>query len=1208
MLEGILLAPFSFIFRKSFELVLNKGNNHFKENKFYRDIEKSIKEFIENKDVCNDPAVEAFRNDVSSFAEENEDADLLKYIKGYHALLLTYDKQFDHIDNGRVQKVAKNFIAKELKLLKTFLLSLSDKSGKYLLAVFEMNDKEKQGSEALIDRANIKDAFNVLHECISEHLKLHPVKCNRCGAFIDVIERDKKGDILGIKCPNCDTLKKLEETNFRLEDYTNLLELNNLRKVNKDLEDINKRFSSLFDDLSNRVQNIEEKIDAFNLTLDELTKGYEKSKKDIEKHEKRISDLERKDAKEQKIKASLSEKAKKKYEKTDVREIAKLFQEKYSSEQEINSIFVIENEEYKDSYKIINTFASLCSSKKNFTKMLENYKLCLKDQVEKACSFVAKKSNKSKKAFSKLIHSKTNLTELQENEDLIELVKRAKNDYDKNKDSADLILNFQSALSTLEDKKLVERINDINNFFSTYKYPKFVLLDGGVKDHLDNVEALEKSTTEIGIKLNNYDDLDNYVKNVSNSIAIIKKDLNIEFKNEKYNHFGEYYFDYTCFNGLSKELFPRALNATLYNNYRYHSVGIMINIPIELQNEILAKYPDARIKSSLKVARKSFGLNEDLDFYDEKDMIAEKEVAPIALKKGGDINGKYNNVLLFEDLKFSKKSEVVYGKAKIELLSETKKISKEDEKKYNFDFFFTCIKKRILKYQFINTKILPGNRVSFDVLFAPHKYKHLDTISYYVVYNKDRIPVLEQDFPEDYQDTSQFLKEKDNKLLEVKEFFDGRQYKNYKADCKVINGNDIANNCRLVFKEPLMNIFYRAECVNFSKDVNRPFNTRTICPFCGEKLVVNKDSLLNKKKYPYMCSKCQKEDKNGNPIRDEYNNPIRFYFDKKIKNHSLHTLCLGNRAAGKSIFLYSLCGINDENMFIKAYGEFYYLASLLRQNRIDRKEEREDKEEEKNRKIASTYYAFEKDRIYDNKKSNLETNEYVYTVGKTVNSQTHREFFLRLSKNPLAISLNEMENIFLYDFPGEMTDISKNEFNDKYVQAGYDKKIDSILLFIDISKEEAVKDVADAIKKISYITEKVDKNIPIAVIINQIDKKIYSDYKRNNNKLFDQTGFNYQSSVARMNYFDLKIDEMMAYINSSSDEILSYLYQEADENYRGIIKEIETKNVKFFACSSIFEGDLVAVSDGKKVVYPPKPIKKELPFVWFLYLKGWLKK
>ena len=76
-------------------------------------------------------------------------------------------------------------------------MSLSDRSGKYLLAVFEMNDKEKQGSEALIDRANIKDAFNVLHECISEHLKLHPVKCSRCGAFINVIERDKKGDILG---------------------------------------------------------------------------------------------------------------------------------------------------------------------------------------------------------------------------------------------------------------------------------------------------------------------------------------------------------------------------------------------------------------------------------------------------------------------------------------------------------------------------------------------------------------------------------------------------------------------------------------------------------------------------------------------------------------------------------------------------------------------------------------------------------------------------------------------------------------------------------------------------------------------------------------------------------------------------------------------------------------------------------------------------
>ena len=523
---------------------------------------------------------------------------------------------------------------------------------------------------------------------------------------------------------------------------------------------------------------------------------------------------------------------------------------------------------------------------------------------------------------------------------------------------------------------------------------------------------------------------------------------------------------------------------------------------------------------------------------------------------------------------------------------------------YNFSYVF--YEKTPIYYR-INTISEYNNGYKFNVefeKFPKEEGQYLDKIVYNVVKSK-KIPLLaDEDYVDknkdngvsyltyentkknklritqryDYQITNTYCTDK-FKQFDKDEYFperlktsedneEDKNKKNRKTRVKV------EDRIRLVFEDEALNNIFYLQHISRKKYLPNVYTGKRKCPICGAKLSFTK-------KKGRVFTKCT-----GNHI-----------LSGDFKQKTISPIFVGGSRSGKTVFMTSLVNIgNDANIIDKS--ELLFIGKVADK----------DTASEDIRRIRRCDNNFKELDDADVFKEN-----YYYSIGKSINNQTRRNFFDEIREHPLMIDCGKV-NMVLYDIPGEIsTTEGHNSFETQFNNGGYGNKMDSIVALFDFTNDvkrniegTEIETFFKVLKNIKSSIKNINK-LPIAIVVNKVDYAFKSTSKFDNNINANKNPHKIipNSNVGLFNIFKDRKDtnKILDYINEQSREIESYLKSLAP----ALTDLTYGLNVKYFATSSICSSDFeFDPKDNEKsiIIHPRRTIKKELPLLWIMHERG----
>ena len=249
---------------------------------------------------------------------------------------------------------------------------------------------------------------------------------------------------------------------------------------------------------------------------------------------------------------------------------------------------------------------------------------------------------------------------------------------------------------------------------------------------------------------------------------------------------------------------------------------------------------------------------------------------------------------------------------------------------------------------------------------------------------------------------------------------------------------------------------------------------------------------------------------------------------------------------------------------------------------------------------------------------------YSINVGQTMEKQTQSQFAGVLSWNPIGFKMGDLGFLNFYDVPGEafLSGFYKDTLRTFSVADGIIAIIngDTIHSYDDKSHANndrpllALKESLDRITKLSKSDVKL-ADMPIAIVFSKLDLKIrnYLNTEDLNllNSCFDENCHNLREDMLSLFPKNRKYkgSDLERHIDCSSYEIEHYLKSLSSDDssiYDTIVKTYH--NIKFFACSALGSDSVFETSgNGAEVKYKPRRLRVELPIVWLMHKKGFIK-
>ena len=674
----------------------------------------------------------------------------------------------------------------------------------------------------------------------------------------------------------------------------------------------------------------------------------------------------------------------------------------------------------------------------------------------------------------------------------------------------------------------------------------------------------------------------------------------------------EYHFEYQCTSKADASN-KQALRFSLYQDYDGKNpdslMKVMIYIPKELQGE---DFVEARL----------YYQENGVDFPDPS---SEEWQSRVKVKSKKDID-KDNAVFIVPSYNCS-------GTGVLELVRKgSKKVALEDT--YLFTINFS--KKQPIYYEIKEKK--NGKYIQVRVCY-PRIRKDIDL---HVCFTQKRKPLKIGE----YTDKTHQVKDKDGEpkilTLEVKE--DDINYATFHVKVEKTIGPDY----RLTFIDKDNFEFYilvdESEITveelgnkeNYYKEEKRlPYKRIATCPYCGANLVLpaKDDGLahtcdgrdfidgsfakLNKRRkkdktgkdVPYekttvVCQNCYYSDTLKGPrgVVDG----VRILPDDIFEKPVMHTMFIGARNSGKTMFLASLINLQDDNK-----SEPNILSAITRCFTRNKNKIAEEFEPES--------FMLAGNKIVPAVKTQKNRNQarYALEVNKKAENHTPLDSSDAISWNPQSYALDKLGYVFFYDVPGEIFD---NENNNMKLHS-FDM-VDSIIAVVDgyptLDDNNVLDGLERCLDKILNTAKDKDqiKEIPLAVVFTKMDRLL----KDHTDKTPLPECFDDNCHITREDIFSMlpkngKYEGSMLqrHIDNSSYELVHYLKEmEPDsfdsaskgENFTSKIKSF--KRWKFFSVSAL--GSNEVLDNDKNVLCKRRTLRVELPLIWLMYQKHLIKK